>query len=393
MLSLKKTLAIPILFSALLAGCHSKTGGGALATAPITPATGGTLTVTTGALAGLVLEIPPNSVAADITVTVNQGSPSDIPGRIAVGPVATFGPAGTTFDPAATLSMPFSLPGGGASEEDIGRMVAMRNDATGDVVEVEALFPIVGEIPVAVLDIDHFSSFWVTSDEPPPPPLAVALLSDYLPLNVGDIYQLEEQDGAGEVNAILTLRIQSLNVESTGENVPGATFRILANLEGESDGEYFSLDSNGDLITHGYFDITENSEEVFVTPLVFAPAIMTIGTTLLTETDVNEHAPIGDPTVRFTSHSFFETFFGVDIVAEDPVSTPAGVFDDVVFVGRIEDNVAGMFSSNDQTLFAFARDVGFIGIEFDEDDFTRIFLLRGAVVGGVAIGQPINTDF
>lgn len=385
MLSLEKILVSSVLFSVLLAGCSSSTGGGSLVTTPPTqPDTSTTLTAPPGPLEGVVLVIPANAVPDGTVITLDSGIVTAIPGRRAVGPVATFGPSGTTFSPAAMLTLPFTPESGPVIEilEDI--MIAVRDDTTGEVVEVEPL-SIDQESGLADLDLDHFSSCWVTALELPPPPTGDIVLADYFLLNIGDIYQYQEDGGT----SILTMLVEAM---PPNPNVPGAQFRMTFIGEGETDGEYFSLAANGDLISHGFFSETDNEEDVFVTPLMFAPGVMTPGTSIAGETDVNFHAPIGSPEVLFTSHLMVESFFGVEILAE-MVSTPAGEFDDVFFIGRIENEISGPNTFQDETLLALARGVGLIGFEFDEDDETRLFLLRGAVVGGVAIGEPINTDF
>lgn len=386
MLSFAKILASSILFSVLLGSCSSSTGGSSAlqGQVPVTPDTGGTLTITSGPLAGLVLVVPANSVAANTNITAHLGDPTVIAGRTAIGPVATLGPVGTTFNPAATLTLPFTPLPSPVIEIDEDLMIAMRDDATGEVVEVEA-DSVDEEAGTATFDLDHFSSFWVTTLAPVPPPLGDVLLADYFPLNIGDIYQYEEEG----VGTILTMQVEAMQPNA---NVPGAQFRLTFFGEGETDGEYFSLATNGDLISHGFFSDTDNEEDVFVTPLVFAPGVMTPGTSFTAETDVNFHAPIGSPTVLFTSHLLVETFLGIEIFAE-MASTPAGTFEDVFFIGRMETEVSGPNTFTDESLFGLARGVGIIGFEFSEDEDIRLFLLRGAVVGGVVIGQPILMDF
>lgn len=395
MLSFEKILASSILFSVLLGGCSSSSGGSSapLGTVPVTPATGGTLTITSGPLAGLVLVVPANSVAADTNITVHLGTPTVIAGRTAIGSVATFGPVGTTFNPAATLTLPFTPLPGPVIEIDEDLMIAMRDDATGEVVEVEA-DSVDEESGTATLDLDHFSSFWVTTLAPIPPPVLDVVLSDFLPLNIGDHYEFVEEAGGAAEPVTLTLDVEAM---TTNPNVPGATIRLVARFDGEVGGEYYSRAANGDLITHGIFDASpdEGYEEVYATPLVFAPGMITLPSSLNNETDFTGHEPVGSPTVQWTGHTMFATIFEADdnpgSLPGEVVVTPAGVFENVFFIDRFEAYTSSMENGTERIVWGLAEGVGYIGFEISEDGGgSRLFLLTSAVVGGVTIGLSEN---
>ena len=85
----------------------------------VTAASGATLTVTPAEdskLAGVSIVIPPGALAKDTTITIAEGAALSLAtGSLSVGPVADFGPAGTTFGKPATIILPFQLPSGVAA--------------------------------------------------------------------------------------------------------------------------------------------------------------------------------------------------------------------------------------------------------------------------------------
>jgi hypothetical protein len=75
---------------------------------------GGTLTVIAAdsqELAGTRVEVPPGALAQDTVITVGPpGNSTLVPASATAGPLVDLGPEGTTFDPSATVTLPFSLP-------------------------------------------------------------------------------------------------------------------------------------------------------------------------------------------------------------------------------------------------------------------------------------------
>jgi hypothetical protein len=83
-------------------------------TKEIKKAEGGTVKVTAAEskdLAGTRLDVPAGALGADTTITVAFQREAIAPTAEAAGPVAEFGPAGTTFSTPATLTLPFKLAG------------------------------------------------------------------------------------------------------------------------------------------------------------------------------------------------------------------------------------------------------------------------------------------
>jgi hypothetical protein len=78
---------------------------------------GGTMTVTAAddpTLAGTAIQVPPDSLASDTTLTVLQGAAISLPsGVVSAGSaIPQFGPDATTFGFPATVSVPFTLASG-----------------------------------------------------------------------------------------------------------------------------------------------------------------------------------------------------------------------------------------------------------------------------------------
>jgi hypothetical protein len=91
--------------------------------------------------AGTQIEIPPNALAQDATITVAEGIPVKLPtdGQVA-GPVADFGPAGTSFSTQVLIRIPFVLSGLGSSALEVQ---AVASDGT-----------VIGTIANSALEID-----------------------------------------------------------------------------------------------------------------------------------------------------------------------------------------------------------------------------------------------
>ncbi len=81
---------------------------------------GGTLAVTQAddpMLAGTTLSVPPGALAKDTTLTIAEGGAVTPSGDQEAGPVADFGPSGTTFLKAVTITLPYQLPSGATIDQ------------------------------------------------------------------------------------------------------------------------------------------------------------------------------------------------------------------------------------------------------------------------------------
>lgn len=106
-------------------------------------------------LAKATLEIPANSLAADTTITATAKSPaSTLPDQSTLrGQQFVFGPAGTTFDPAATLVLP--LPAGATGKGSA--VISWLDEPTGKWVDLASTT----EGNSIVAPVEHFTTFIV----------------------------------------------------------------------------------------------------------------------------------------------------------------------------------------------------------------------------------------
>ena len=101
-----------IVFSCVLAACNTQvTVGSRYAKSQrVLALTGGSVTVTMAddpALAGTSVQIPPNALSRDTTITIAEAAPLPLPtGATALGPAAELGPSDATFAQPITIVLP-----------------------------------------------------------------------------------------------------------------------------------------------------------------------------------------------------------------------------------------------------------------------------------------------
>jgi hypothetical protein len=106
------------------------------------------------ALAGTKLEIPANALAADTTITLEVGMEPLVANELVAGPVAVWGPAGTTFRQPARMTLP--LDGLEAGDE----LSIFVREADGRVFEIAAQNVVVDAAAGTVsFSIDGFTRF------------------------------------------------------------------------------------------------------------------------------------------------------------------------------------------------------------------------------------------
>jgi len=121
---------------------------------------GGTIAVTaqeSADLAGAQLAIPPNALAADTIITLELGSqPIAIAPDEPSGPVAQWGPAGTSFSRPAEITLPYLL-GANQYVDDLG------------VIQTGAQAMVIADPVLDVHESSHQASFrvWVLSEYQP----------------------------------------------------------------------------------------------------------------------------------------------------------------------------------------------------------------------------------
>lgn len=125
---------VVVLCLALVGGCNSDrvVGSSYLASGVVSAGSGGAVTVVSTevpALVGTKITIPPGALAQDTEITIAPATKAAVPDGVqAAGPVAEFGPDGTTFAQPATMTLPFELPAGAAAEDLV--VFALESDGT-----------------------------------------------------------------------------------------------------------------------------------------------------------------------------------------------------------------------------------------------------------------------
>ncbi len=161
-------LAALSLFAAACGGSSSGSGStttpppaGATQSLDVSPDAAASLKIDSGALAGLVFSVPAGAVSEPVTITVANGSTTDVPARTIVGPAATFGPSGLTFSTPALLDLPLDPSQATNPTVDTVR-VRLRDDRTGAIEELVPIGVDAGANTVRV-EVPHFSTCWPTS--------------------------------------------------------------------------------------------------------------------------------------------------------------------------------------------------------------------------------------
>ncbi|MFT3839404.1 MAG: hypothetical protein QM723_20645 [Myxococcaceae bacterium] len=107
--------AAVICCGALSCTVNTNTGSKYAKTQEINASNGGTLTVSQSddaSLAGLKIQVPPNALSKNTTLTVAEGNGFTLAdGAAAVGPIADLGPVDATFVHPITITLPFALAG------------------------------------------------------------------------------------------------------------------------------------------------------------------------------------------------------------------------------------------------------------------------------------------
>jgi len=111
---------IPAVLFAAAGACNGTNfvGSKFIKTQAVSAAQGGTIIVLSSddpALAGLTIQIQPNALATDTSITIAEAAPlsaSQLGGATQDRPTADFGPSRTHFNPPATLTLPFAADAG-----------------------------------------------------------------------------------------------------------------------------------------------------------------------------------------------------------------------------------------------------------------------------------------
>jgi len=297
--------AAPLL-AVTLAGCDGNSTRNA-ASSSIGPA-GGTVTVTTGELAGTSITVPAGALNRRFTIAIDLATVQPQPDVDAVGPAAAFTPSGTQFAQNATATLifdPDDVPAGTPN----GAFVVKRRDSQGRITDVApgAVDQMAGTVTVS---LSGLSAYWVAVR------VADFVLTDYLPLQDGDYYEYD-------TGLVLSIK-QTTGQPNLNGPVITATF-----VDSVGDfGWYLRRTFGGETLFEGRFSVTDSFQELVTMPLVILPREALIGDSAETEANLVGFQPFGSFVPSFAASEKMTTTF----VSAGSLQTPLGQFRDVIEV-------------------------------------------------------------
>jgi hypothetical protein len=361
---LQDTLVVlPLLFP--LAGCHNSSDSApseVVASGTIGPE-GGSIHVSTGALAGASIMIPPGALAMPVAITCFQDLASLAPGFIDVGPAVRIEPVGLALAVPALLTLPFD-PALVPSPTTPTDFVVRLRLADGRV--FEALPRQVDQsLGLVTVDALQLATWWVSV------PDKVAT-RDYLPLGQGDNY---------EYSSGVRLTVSHTRTEPNFLGIPVLKL-TFSTPSGFVLGMYLVEDAEGALSLVGSFEIAyDNRQERLDGAALLLAAIERVGARRDLFYSFTGFLPYGGPVPVYLGAANAVVSF----VGREPIAAPAGSFEDVVqLVLATERSDSRPNTSASILRLWLAKGVGPVQVQLDEGPLYR--LVRGTV-GGAAIGN------
>jgi hypothetical protein len=338
----------------LLTGCSSSGGGGGGSPATQIGVGGGQL-VGSGNLAGVVLTVPANALGGDTQITAMLAIAAPSTGFSVTGVAVQFGPAGTVFNPPATLTLPYDparVPVGASLADSIVEHLSPSGTLT-------QLTPTAIDTTnhTVTVSIGGFSAYWTALPTPGSGGEQVDTTE----------YLLFGSPGTNTYSFEGGTFIQAHSDNSFFPQPPFPTFPSQVLTFGDPatftyEHWLLSRESNGDLLQHGLDHVGSPGFFDEVTdPAGFLPAIAETGEPSTSAFDYDGYLG-STQSVDYTGH----TNFSVVVHRVPPVSTPAGVFEDVIKVVLTYDWVElPADSGHDVTTLYLARDVGPVMYQID----------------------------
>jgi hypothetical protein len=293
-----------------LVACSSGGGGDPASSQQIGPS-GGTLSVTSGPLAGLSLVVPPNALASDVELSVRSVSAPNLTDFVTVGAAARFEPAGTQFASPATLTMTFdpSLIPAGRTTADL---ILKRQDTSGTVTDltIDSIDTNANDLTAS---LSGFSVIW------PVVPSGASLdwpFATLWPLGDGNLWEYDDDSSIFVVRAM----------QGLPPLPPTPLIEVSFYVEGEQFGVWLNETTDGTTRRFGEFEAVIGGLLYRLSdPQRFAPPVISNGTVVSSGPDAytayeNPGAvQVGSGTVTYTG-----TFTWIG-----SLTVPAGRYDNV----------------------------------------------------------------
>ncbi len=356
--------AFAVLALAMLAGCSSKSST-RLASVEI-DASGGTIAVDSGILAGTMLVVPAGAVVDPVTVSIDMTGVTAVPDASAIGPAAAFSPDGTTFATPATLTLALTpvmaaqLPPEGAAPAGIVIKQRQRDGRIIDIVPT-AVDQTAGTVTA---EVSTLASFWVARQVSG----GDIAMFDYWPMAAGDRWEFVD-------NFAVTV------TESNSEpNLPTLVTRLSLVGSGIDEGFYFERVGGETDVFGRYGRYATTEQDLYDQGLVLLPATMRLGDQVVSMDGYDGYTPIGTTMSTFRG----DETITVRLLTEGRYQTSLGQFNDVLEVEIEGDRVDDRPDSSTSVFHLWlARDIG--PIQLDSPLLPAPTDLRQALVGGLVI--------
>lgn len=285
-----------------------------VASAAIDPASGGTVSVTAGPLAGLELVVPPGALAAPASISIREAVAEALIGRDPVGPAAQFSPAGLRFTTPALLRLPFDpLLVGSNTDAEVWVELVDGLDGTISELALDSIDRVAGLVTV---EIDHFSTAWVATRA------EEFDLGDYLPFVAGSIYRFN--DGTS-LTIHAPTAVPNLGADRTVFELAGDQGRF---------GYYLDLSQPGAIAFEGQFAefFGLGSYQEVHAPALWSPELSFDAEEFNDSWRYTGYVPLGSGS-PFAYQGNADLRLFVDVWPQT-LQTPAGPFEDVLVLTR-----------------------------------------------------------
>ena len=353
-----------VLLPFLLAGCGGDSNSSppeAIASGTIGPE-GGSIRVSSGALAGASITIPPGALATAVSISFFQDAVTLVPGFVDVGPAVHLEPDGLQFALPALLTLPFDpahVPPAVASTDYLVRMrLADGRVFAGPARQVDE------PLGLATVDALQLATWWVSV------PDAIETRA-YLPLGGGDFYVYDTG---------LRLTVAETRAEPNFLGIPLLKLAFSTPFAFFS-GLYWVEDAQGALSMAGEFEVAiDNRQERLDGAALILEPVEIVGAQRDVFYTFTGFVPYGGPVPVYfgTAHT------AVTFVEHTSVATSLGNFEDAVLLQfTIERSDSRPRSSINRFRLWLANGVGPVQVQSDDDPPQRL-------VSGMVGGRPIE---